>query len=75
MMSVHYHRHAFKESAKIHAHMNNVASKHFAQSVCTEQGANVHQDTKVVPMLNASPMSVSLTQNAQQLLPVAMRNV
>ena len=40
-----------------------------------EPSANVLQDTKAVPMLNASPMSVSLTQNAQQLSLAAMKNV
>ena len=58
MMNVPCHKHVYKESARIPVLLNNVVSKHSAQSMCIELDVNVLQDIKAVLILNASPMSV-----------------
>ena len=74
-MNVPLTRLVFRENVRTLVHLRTVASKLFVQSMYTEPNANVLQDTRVAPMLNANPMNVLSTPIAPQLMLVLMRSV
>ena len=50
MMNVPCHKHVYKESARTLVLLNNVVSKHSAQSMCIELDVNVLQGIRVAHM-------------------------